>query len=566
MNEILRIVKTLVFVAAAVVVALIAWFVTDASLQTPVAQDMRNQPLYPDFKNPQSVASLEIVKFDETRGEVHPFKVAQVKHAGKGPVRWSIPSHDDYPADAKDQVASAATALMGLKIIDMVSDNKDDEREYGVVEPPKTITPGATGVGDKIIMKDSGGNELLALVVGKEVPNHPNLRYVRKVGGSEICIVAAKTDKLSTNFEDWIEPNLLQIHTIDLKQIAIRDYSIRETGQGLAIRHRGRMQLAYSDGGEPHWKLVSNLRFAGEDPNDARGKWAPIPMAADQELAAARLDELKTALDDLKIVDVSRKPAGLSDHLKVGSDFTSNEVLCDALADKGFFPAHLDANGPAELFSNEGEIRLVMRDGVEYVLRFGQIAGSGTTAKDAKKKGKGKDAGKAKDKESTGLNRYLFVMVEFDRNAIPKPQFETPPEPNKAKEPEKKPDEKAAKDKKAAKPKPAADKKAEEAELARIKRDNRCKQEEYDQQIADGRKRVDELNARFAEWYYVISGDIYRKIHLSRDEIIVKKPKKDAGNGDKATGPARQGRNYPGAPTTPMDELEKLKNEGPGGK
>ena len=208
------------------------------------------------------MASLEIVKFDETRGEVQPFKVAQIKHDGKGPVRWSIPSHDDYPADAKDQVATAATALMGLKIIDMVSDNKDDEREYGVVDPPEDGQPGATGVGQRVVMKDEEGKDLLALIVGKEVPDKPDLRYVRKVGESEIYIVAAKTDKLSTKFEDWIEPNLLQINTMDLKDVLIRDYAIQMDLEG---RHHAARQDAAG--------LQRCRRTALEDGSTTRSSW-----------------------------------------------------------------------------------------------------------------------------------------------------------------------------------------------------------------------------------------------------------------------------------------------------
>jgi hypothetical protein len=560
--------KTLTFVVAAAAVALIAW-VSSPSVETPAAEDMRNKLLYPDFKDPQSAASLEIVKYDETRGEIQRFKVAQAER--KGVVRWSIPSHDDYPADAKEQMSSAAVALKGLKVLDVVSDNEADQQVYGVVAPdPKRLKLGATGVGEEVVMKDKGGKELLALVVGKEVPDRPNLRYVRKVGGSEIYIVEARTDKLSTKFEDWIEPNLLKINTIDLKQVAIRDYSIRETTRGLAIMHRGRMLLAYNDGGEPHWKILGDEKFGGEDPKNPVGKWTPVALAADEELNTAKLDELRTALDDLKIIDVSQKPAGLKADLKVGRDFTSNEAALASLEDKGFFPAQLDANSAPELFSNEGEIRLAMKDGVEYVLRFGQIAGSGPSAKDAKKdaKKKGKDADKAKDKQSTGVNRYLLVMAEFDPAIIPKPQFEKLSEPGKAKEPEKKPDEKAATgkkpDEKAGEKKAAPDKKTEEAERARIEKDNKRKQEEYDQQIADGKKRVAELNARFADWYYVISDEVYRKIHLGRDELIKKKPKKEPEKAGKEAGRGQPGAAKPAV--TPIDELEKLKNEGPGGK
>ena len=78
------------------------------------------------------MTSLEIVEYDEA-GEVLPFQVAQVQPRAR--TCWSIPSHDDYPADAKDQVASAAAGLMGLKVLEMVSDNQGDQREYGVIEP-----------------------------------------------------------------------------------------------------------------------------------------------------------------------------------------------------------------------------------------------------------------------------------------------------------------------------------------------------------------------------------------------------------------------------------------------
>ncbi|HID33565.1 MAG TPA: pyridoxal-phosphate dependent enzyme, partial [Anaerolineae bacterium] len=33
------------------------------------------------------------------------------------------------------------------------------------------------------------------------------------------------------------------------------------------------------------------------------------------------------------------------------------------------------------------------------------------------------------------------------------------------------------------------------------------------------RVRVKELNERFADWYYIISDEVYRKIHLSRDIV-----------------------------------------------
>ena len=45
-----------------------------------------------------------------------------------------------------------------------------------------------------------------------------------------------------------------------------------------------------------------------------------------------------------------------------------------------------------------------MKDGVEYALRFGEIAGAGSNKKDEKDKNGNKET------KSAGVNRYLFVM------------------------------------------------------------------------------------------------------------------------------------------------------------
>ena len=76
-------------------------------------------------------------------------------------------------------------------------------------------------------------------------------------------------------------------------------------------------------------------------------------------------------------------------------------------------------------------------------------------------------------------------------------------------------------------------KKAEDAEAKaqaaleerrRVESENRRKQEEYDGQVKAAQKRVKELNARFADWYYVVSDAEYGKIHLGRGEVMQKKP------------------------------------------
>ena len=65
---------------------------------------------------------------------------------------------------------------------------------------------------------------------------------------------------------------------------------------------------------------------------------------------------------------------------------------------------------------------------------------------------------------------------------------------------------------------------------------------------------MDELNARFADWYYVISDEVFRKIHLNRDDLIKKKEKPAAG---------KPGQNAPSDATKngafPAEILDQLK-------
>ena len=45
----------------------------------------------------------------------------------------------------------------------------------------------------------------------------------------------------------------------------------------------------------------------------------------------------------------------------------------------------------------------------------------------------------------------------------------------------------------------------------------------YEKKLADGQQISEELNRRFALWYYVIPGDQYDKLRLSRSQLIREK-------------------------------------------
>ena len=544
--------KTILFVFVAVVAAVVAWAARPRLPGVDETLDVINQPLFPEFTNPLAVTSLEIVQFDEQSGEVKPFKVAQVKDKDGKPIGFGIPSHENYPADAKDHLAEAAASLIDLKVLGLATQNPGDFYTYGVVDPlGKDAKPGAVGVGTRITLRDKDDKILLNLIVGKEVPDRKDIRYVRKVDQDPVYEVALKTDKLSANFGDWIEKDLLKISTWDIKGVQIYDYSV-DAVQGQLLQ-RGQIALEYNDSGDPRWKMIEDKVFQPQT-----GQWVPQSMAPDEELNTQKLDDMKYALGDLKIVDVRRKPAGLSANLRNAGEVRKDRRSVESLAQRGFYVARVE--GREELLSSEGEIRVVMKDGVAYILRFGQIAGTSSPAPK-------KDDSKSKDdqQKSAGVNRYLFVMAEFNPDVIEKPKLEPlPPEP---KPEEAKPEAKKEEAKKESKDQGAktdsekkdSEKKDEKpdpkAERERIQKENQKKEEEYKEKLKKAEERVKELNARFADWYYVIADDVYQKIHLGRKDVVKKKEKKEE---EKKDGEHKDEK--PAAPANSPAELKELKD------
>jgi len=570
--------KTFTFVAVATVVVLIAWW-TRYTPPVTTTGDMRGKSLFPTFTDALAATSLEIFEYDPTTVKIKNFKVAQINN------RWSIPSHENYPADAKEHLAQAATSLIGLTVLDVASESPSQEEValYGVVEPEEnTIKSSTRGIGKRVIFRDRDDKVLADLIIGNKVPDKEELRYVRIKGQDPVYVVKLSDDKFSGEFGDWIEKDLLKLNPWDIKDVQIHDYSFDSVTGTLAPRSQ--MVLAYDDLGNPRWKLIQNLVFDGD-----QGTWKPQSLAENEELDTSKLDSMRTALDDLKIVDVRRKPEGISASLSADGTLAANRETANSLAQAGFYLAsakqfysifpmigkrELKPND-VEVVSSEGEVRVGMKDGVRYLLRFGQVVAGGSSAKE----GEG----------GAGVNRYLFVMAEFDPELIPKPELQPLPEvpqdnqsPATTSTSEKQstvieegqsattvtqspaPAEQPSNSGQAApaasgeKKEDAQPKKPEDikAERERIEKENKRKQDEYEEKLKKGQERVKELNARFADWYYIISDDVYRKIHLGVSDIVKKKETQEEKKTDSSTPAPSEQEKKPAEPaaSTPMPQ------------
>lgn len=170
-----------------------------------------------------------------------------------------------------------------------------------------------------------------------------------------------------------------------------------------------------------------------------------------------------------------------------------------------------------------------MKDGVQYVLRFGGIASAEDTPA-------GADA--SKPQASSGMNCYLFVVASSTKARSRSPSSNRFLRRSRLKGRRlgrrrkgcgerrvcEKKDEVASADNEAEKPRtrptmrrqprrrsPRKRKPKLKAECERIEKENKRKEDDYQDKLKKGKERVEELNARLPAGTNVISDDVYKR-------------------------------------------------------
>lgn len=464
--------RTLTYVAAAVLAVGAAWMARPASPDRRIFEDS-GEPFFATF-DPLDATSMEIASFNASTSRRHAFKVAQVNGL------WSIPSHDGYPADAKDHLAQAATGVLDLTKGPKISDNPGDHKLFGVADP--AADDAGLDSGTRVTLRDSGDKILVDLIIGKAVKDSDTLRYARIPGKDRVYTAEVKTDNLSTKFEDWIERDLLKLNSSLIKDVVVDDYSVDELNG--KINQGDRLNLH------------STLASPSPEGSTPTPSWTLDDLKAEETLLTQKLDDMRSALSDLKIIDVHKKPAGLSAQLSSTGTLQLDSESVTSLATRGYYLVQTEQG--YKLFSNQGEITLRTTEGVDYNLRFGEVinveSGGDLNASDPNSA-----AG-----EQNG--RFLFVTAAFNASMIEVPHFELLPAPASP----------PADSQPTSQPASQPEDPARQAVIAA----NDQKRKEYEAKIKAGEDKVKELNARFADWYYVVSDGVYQKLRFKRADIV----------------------------------------------
>lgn len=500
------------------------------------------QQFYPSFVDPTLAKSLEVSVFDQEKVRPVEFRVEQQENG-----RWVIPSHHDYPSDAEEQLAKTASSIIGITRGAMVTRWEADHIRYGVVNPrQESLNVGdVEGVGERITLRKDDGSVLADFIVGNEVDGEAGQFYVRHPEEDDVYM--AKLDiNLSTKFSDWIDTDLFAFNNGDILRLRINDYSFNELNGSLTKGDS--MELARSKAWGEDWALDS----LNEET---------------EELEKTAISDTLSAIADLEVLGVRPKQKGLTPELQLDRQAITSQQsvtrLQQDLLERGFLLQPGDEPESLKLIAREGELFAGTEDGLSYSMYFGRVftgteeeleigfaessedksTGGGDDEKqgETKKEGEENSGTDSEDESPSGQpGRYLFVRVDFDKTLLGEEQG-APIEPQKparlteleAAEKESPSEEESAKDGEEGGEKEGEEK--EESEIEKLRREfseaqstykeDTRKFDEYQEKVKKGKEKAEELNRRFAEWYYVIPGESYDKLKLNRAGLVKAKEK-----------------------------------------
>lgn len=453
------------YVLAAIALSVAAYVV----YPKPVSSGMEEQVNKPLFEfDPKSVRGLAIVKYDQERSRFD--EIVMENSLVRG---WQIPSKFDYPVDSAEKLISAASSLTGLVVLAVASEDPTDEETFGVIEPKPGLQPGQEGVGVKVTLTDKSKQEIAAIIVGKPVKDQPQNRFVRIPGQRFIYICEYDPSILKTDFFDWINPKILTLEVPwTVARVDLDRYVASKSGI-LEVQKSYQARLSLDDN---QWSTRSFV-----DASDPEAK---------PNLNLAELERIRLAIENFEIQDVVRKSPGLAQSLKERKGIPVTFGVMNNIEPLGFFVDE-EQDPQAELGAG-GSLTFATDGGIQFRLLFGKLIS-------------GQATGKANDQ------RYVMVSAAVDEAAFPlppKPKLSTDAPAEPGNDPPKPPGS-------GCDPLTMQDDDDREA-----LRQYQIKLDEREQKMEAAKTIADQVNDRYADWFYLIDNQLYRRLMPAKESIV----------------------------------------------
>ncbi len=584
--------QTLKFVIAAAVMAGLAGLTSSLTKPTPI-DDFANvgKPFFADFKDPNLATAVRVVAYNEDTASARVFTVQ------KKDGTWRIPSHHNYPADGEERLAKTARTLIGVTRGAVASRVAADHERFGVVDPLGEATDTLKGRGQRLTLMKESEIAVADLIIGKKLPEGDNRYYVRHPEEKETYITELDVD-ISTKFGDWVEADLLKLDRDDLTKLEARSTNVEgevysEVVDATLSRATSSDDWALGGLNEETEEVnkddvtamvnvIDNLKLSGvrRKPEYEGRTILQGDLGIALPPAAAQNPQMVRAV--IKLVQNSLVSKGF----EVYQNREANDIRLYAKA--GELVASLKDGVQFHMsFGNQFE---GSDDEIEIGGKTAKAEKSDSEQKPADPPGSEEASEEEEDENKKTKSRYLVVRASFSEDLLgPAPIAPIKPDVPEGVEVDDKgnvvkpaevpvkTDDAAAADKAGDADKPAdgeektvdadaaksdeptadakkaddsaAEKKKDEpnlgdiyqraiekyrADLTKYGTDVKSREEKAE----EGRTKVDELNDRFADWYYVITEEDFEKLRLNRDQLVKIKVKEESEEGaDKAAAP-----------------------------
>ncbi len=408
--------------------------------------DLIDQPLFEEFDLEQ-VRSIEITKFNDDRNELEGMRLRRKAD------QWIFPDKGNFVCTAAPLIAAVRGSLNERKVREFMSDKEEDHIKYGVVDPARYGSSVRSSLGTKLVLEDRQGKVIASLIVGKGVKSDSQVpqRFVRIPDQPNVYVIDFDARILTTDFDQWVDPNLLQLATQSnpngqqTVEVIINNYRFDPA----LIANADDRELIY----RAKFKLDPKRRQLAFDsleiPLPGVGQWKQITPNETQMQELAQWTSVAAKLD---VANVKRKSAELISVLRNPTEDASEETL-NELVSFGFHKTGFE-NGAFQFDATGGQFTIVSREGVRFNLYVGVF-----------------DTG-ATENTSGSLARYLMITVDVDYSSFPEPV--------------------------------AADDPEDKTYLRAV--------EERKTNLSKARKTATDLNRIQADWFYIIDDSILSKL------------------------------------------------------
>jgi hypothetical protein len=316
-----------------------------------------SKPLFDNYET-SAVRGIEVIAYDPQRSDIQRLRL---KRSGQN---WIIPQKNGFDVTGDQRVLEVTRALNDRTVLEVNSDSQTDHVNFGVVDPSDVgVSAARSRLGTKLILSDRDKKTIAHIIVGDQVKKSPGKHYVRVPGQPTIYTIEFKKDMLSTDFAQWVDPNLLKLPLDASSGLAVSGFEVD--------RHRIDKKTKKD---QPLYKatfeIVDNqqLEVTGLT---VQGK------AAGQDNLADTLPEGFTAaiarsLFALKPTDVEKQSKAVMEFLEQSQKGTDQKIIAQ-LAERGFVYQGYQNDGH-EFTGTNGEVLVRRSDGVKFRLVVGELA------------------------------------------------------------------------------------------------------------------------------------------------------------------------------------------------